>query len=335
MRQAVDDNRPRFVCSERGHTESWFLRANHPTEPKALWLKATVLRRDDGEADADAWCSLFDGERTVAVKETVPLSEAHFRDGRMIDVGASHFELDDDGGRLEGKLESERGKLEWNLSFTRSAGLGDNWCLLPSRRLVDAAFPKNKLLTPTALARFDGNVTWDGEDWPVDGWWGMQGHNWGAGHAPAYAWGHCVFVDAHGEPFCVVEGASGKLKLGKRMSPFISLLSVRHGGHEYRFDKLVDLWRQKPHVDFPEWTLRIRGSSGEASITMRADPDRMVCLGYENPDRQLSYCLNSKTAAVTLRVNPVNEEAFECISECGGALEFLQTTLEPRVGPVC
>jgi hypothetical protein len=163
----------------------------------------------------------------------------------------------------------------------------------------------------------------------------MQGHNWGAGHAPEYAWGHCIFIDSRGVPFCVVEGASGRIRLGHRTSPLISLLSVRTAqGPEYRFDRILDLWRQDPRIRFPDWTLRIRGRDGEAALAMRADPQRMVCLGYENPDRQLSYCLNSKTAAVTLRVNPVNGDAFECISPYGGALEFLQPTQDPRVGDV-
>ncbi len=336
MTQSSTDNVPRFPAAAGGHTESWFLRANHPTEPKALWLKATVLVRGDGQADAVAWCSLFDGDRTVALKQSQGLGLASFGDGSAIEVVGCSFELGSHGGKLDGKLESPAGDVRWDLRFERHAELGAPWCLLPTRSLVDARFPKNKLLTPVAAARFDGEVVWDGERWPVNGWWGMQGHNWGAAHAPEYAWGHCVFLDASGEPYCVAEGASGRIRLGRRESPILSLLSVRtREGREYRFDRLVDLWRQHGEIKFPRWTLRMRGRDGEALIAMQAQPERMVCLGYENPDRTLSHCLNSKTAAVTLRVNPVNAESFDAVSTCGGALEFLQSHPEPRVGPPC
>jgi hypothetical protein len=67
---------------------------------------------------------------------------------------------------------------------------------------------------------------------------------------------------------------------------------------------------------------------------MQAQPDHMVCLGYDNPGGNRSHCLNSKTARVTLRVDPSNGDGFECVSENGGALEFLQPDEEPRVQPV-
>ena len=67
---------------------------------------------------------------------------------------------------------------------------------------------------------------------------------------------------------------------------------------------------------------------------MTGDPAAMVCLGYDNPARPRSYCLNSKTAAVRLRVEPRGAAAYELSSPNGGALEFLQPTPEPQVQPV-
>ena len=54
--------------------------------------------------------------------------------------------------------------MSWDLSFVRRAGpLGAPMSLFPSARLVDAPFPKNKLLTPFPVADFTGGLTWDGE----------------------------------------------------------------------------------------------------------------------------------------------------------------------------
>ena len=82
------------------------------------------------------------------------------------------------------------------------------------------------------------------------------------------------------------------------------------------------------------WALRVRGRDGAAFLTMKADPDEMACLGYRNPNDRVSYCMNSKLATVTLRVNPRTDDMFECRSAHGGALEFLRGEPDPRLGEV-
>jgi hypothetical protein len=56
----------------------------------------------------------------------------------------------------------------------------------------------------------------------------------------------------------------------------------------------------------------------------------MVCLGYRNPNDELSYCFNSKLADVLLEVTPKKGPAFRCRSAHGGALELLRR--EPEAG---
>ena len=71
---AIEDNRPRFRPGT-DHVESWFVRANDPAAPRAVWLKATVLTKADGTSVAEAWCSVFDGDRTAAFRAgTAPRS---------------------------------------------------------------------------------------------------------------------------------------------------------------------------------------------------------------------------------------------------------------------
>jgi len=336
---ARPDNEPRFQTGT-DHVESWFMRANHPTEPKALWLKATIFSESaerGGGAVAEAWCSLFDAtdgkDRALGFKETIPYAEAMFSGGDplKLGVGTCTFDLDPYCGGSAGKL----GDFEYDLRWERLPGpLGDAQCMLPTRKMVDFAVPKNKLLTPAPALMFNGWVKWGGETWKVDRWIGMQGHNWGPAHSPEYAWGQCNFTDSNGDVFCTVEGASGRIVVGGRTSPILSLMTIRRGDREYRFNKLVDLWNQEAHIAFPQWSLKMKGRDGEALLTMKANPARMVCLGYMNPGGNLSYCLNSKLAEVTLRVNPVNEDAFTCYSKHGGALEFLQGHPAPELPDV-
>ncbi len=323
----MSDNTPRFPSTSGGHVESYFLRANHPTEPRAFWLKATVLRRDDGSAVAESWCALFDGARTWAGKTTVPLNDAGFSgDPTQIHVGGARLSLGTEG-TLSGAIDS----VSWDLNYVAVDGpISEPLCMFPLRRMVDGSFPKSKLLTPKPALHFSGTVTWDDETWEVSDWLGMQGHNWGKQHALEYAWGQVLFPGSDGAPVAMAEAFSGKLKLGPVITPFLSALVVRRAGKTYRFNRIVDLWRQKVVIDDMHWCVTMRGSGGEAMLSMRADHKKMVCLGYLNPDDALSYCLNSKIARVELRVNPTNEEGFRCFSEHGGALEFLRRTPDPR-----
>lgn len=330
------DNRPR-QRPERPAVESWFLRANLPGEARSFWLKITTLGHPGEAGVAEAWCSLFDGDRTAAWRTTVPWPSACISGGDGVPVAlraaGCAWELGNDGGRSTGRLSGEAGPVAWDLSFSRHPGeIGNPLCLLPSRNLVDGPLPRSKLLTPFPVARFEGTLQWGDETWEISDWVGMQGHNWQDAHAPEYAWGHCVFTGPEGEVVGLAEGATGRIRIAGVTTPRISLLGVRHAGREYRFDTLVDLWRQRASLTFPEWSLRIRGADGEASIVMRASAERMVCLGYDNPDRSRRFCHNSKTAAVTLRVQPVRGDGFELTSVDGGALEFLLP--DARVQPV-
>jgi hypothetical protein len=311
------DNAPRWRAGT-DHVESWFVRANHPTLPRAVWVKSTVLCRADGTTLAETWCSVFDGRRTAAFRaEAVPAEPA---------LGTS-----DSGGTSHGALGPPGAGVEWDLAFTRVRGSwADPICLLPSARLVDGPFPKSKLLTPFPVATFAGGLTWAGERWELDGWLGMQGHNWGAAHSPEYAWGQCLFPEQE----AVVEAVTGRIELGRRNSPLFSMLVLRRGDDELRFDRIVDRWRQRPELDFPRWSLGIHGRDGRVELEMTGDPGAMVCLGYDNPARSRSYCLNSKTAAVRVRVEPRHGAAYELTSEYGGALEFLGPDPEPSVQPV-
>ncbi|WP_460724385.1 hypothetical protein [Nocardia heshunensis] len=354
----IAQNTPRLRAGS-DHVESWFVRANDPHSPRAVWIKATVLTAHDGTALAQAWCSVFDGQRTHAWCLDIPLAAAQFDAhplGQDIAVGPLSMLLSGHGGSTGGKLSdaertlsvevqtsssegqpvsSKAQTVSWDLSFAQVPGLGAPMSLLPTDRLLDAALPSNKLITPLPVLTCSGHVDWDGEHWDLTGWHGMQGHNWGREHSPEYAWGQCVFTDSRDDtPFAVAEAASGRTRIAGRTSPLLSMLVVRRGEQEFRFDRVVDLWRQRPRLAFPEWTLRMRGRHGTAELRMHAAPEQMVCLAYRNPARATSYCLNSKTAAVSVHVAPLDGNAFELRSEHGGALEFLVPQPVNSVSPI-
>lgn len=322
-----------------GHVESYFLRANHPTRPLAIWLKATILAPLGGEPVAEAWCIWLDGEknRTFAHRETVPLRQAVFlsrQDGSLqATVGACRFRLGSHGSAT-GNMERNGVPVAWDLQFEAMPGaVAAPLCIFPLRAMVDGPFPRSKLLTPFPQLLFSGTFTVDGNAVDLSGWQGMQGHNWGREHAFEYAWGQCLFSAPDGQDV-MVEGFTGRIKLAGRPSPRLSAMVVRHGSTEYRFDRVMDLWRQDADIGPRHWTLKMRGADGSAVLSMDAAGRPLACLGYRNPDGRLSYCINSKLARVELRVEPAHGPVLECHSPHGGALEFLRTEADPDLGDV-
>jgi hypothetical protein len=332
------DNQVRYRPGARsGHVESYFLRANDPARPRAVWLKATIFAPLRGEHVAELWAIVFDGEqhRVFSDKRTVPVREAAISpDSRAVEIAGAEFLLEAEGS-ARGALGSSEGECRWDLRWRPWPGIGDDpMRLFPYERMYDAPLPKLKLVTPHPVLRFDGQLQVFGEPIELDGWLGMQGHNWGREHALEYAWGQCNFTDAAGEPSCCVEGFSARIGLGPVTSPWLSAMVVRRGKHEYRFDRTFDFWRQRSAIDDTSWSLRLRGRDGEAHLLMDASLRDMACLCYRNPDGRPSYCHNSKLARVRLRVNPVNEEGFELESPHGGALELLRPEPNPRLPKV-
>ena len=323
------DNAVRFT-GRPGHVESYFVRANHPTRPLAVWLKATILAPLDGPPVAESWFIWFDGERqeSLAQRHTQPWGEARFPSGHDTRVAAAGLALDvAPRGGASGTVRTAKGPVEVALRWEPEASpIAAPLCLLPAEVLVRGPFPKSKLLTPLPALRVSGTLALPGETVTLDGWPGMQGHNWGREHAFEYAWGQCLFPGQD----TMVEGFTGRIRAAGLTSPRLSALVVRRGGRSYRFDTLFDVWRQHAELSTERWHLRLRGRDGEAELTMDAAGRPMVCLGYWNPGGALSYCFNSKLARTALTVRPADGAAFTCESAHGGALEFLRREADPR-----
>ncbi len=334
FRPIPDDNAPRFEAAKQ-HVESWFWRANDPENRRAIWIKATILKPTDGPPMADVWCIHFDGDTVTGRRETVPLGTARFAGEPLdVEIAGARFTLDGGRGQLVGSID----ELTWDLRFESIGGaIGAPLCLMPSRRLLVAPLPKFKLVTPLPALSFSGTIKRGNTTWQVADWTGSQGHNWGPEHSEEYAWSQCLFPGSDG-PAVLVEGASARIRIAGRLTPWLSVLVVRRGAQEWRFDRLVDTWNHELAFgdvgDELSWVLRMRGPDGEALLKVSAHTSQMACLGYRNPNGRLSYCMNSKLSKVTLRDSPRVDDAFECHSEHSGALEFLRTEPDVRLGTV-
>ncbi len=281
--------------SKKGHVESYFIKLNDPEERRALWLKATILARAGERAVAEAWAIAFHrGDRPVGVKQVVPWQEAHFSDSSF-DVQVADLAMEQ--GRTRGSIEHEGRRVGWDLEFSC-----DEAPLIPFplARMYEASFPKSKLVSPNPDSRFRGHYTVDGERVEVSEWRGMQGHNWGRGHADSYAWVHCN--QWNGAEELMFEGVTARVRVGPVLAPPITLLCLRHRGVRYELNGALDLARARGEITPRSYRFHARGKHARVEGEVFAATEDFGGLYYENPDGAMTHCLNSKIAEGRLRL---------------------------------
>lgn len=319
------DAAPRAPRATTGLYESYFLRANHPTRPLALWSKATVLKSTTGSALQESWFAFFDGEqnRTFADKRTEPLAatfSAEGDDAVTLSVCEAAWTIAPKGG-ARGRMEN----AVWDVRFERLAGaLGEPRSFFPPK-LLTGGFPRAKGVTPLPALTMSGSVDVFGERIDVDGWHGALGHNWGREHPRRHAWAQCFFPASASAPAAWVEAITGSVKLaGPLSSPLLSTMIVQRGDESYRFDRVFERWRQRPVIEDGRYLLEATSDDGRARLEVDRAGRPVVCLGYRDPTGMLGYCINTKLARTSITVEPTRGAPFTLESEHGGALEFVQ-----------
>ncbi len=298
-------------AAAHGHVESYFLKANDPAGRRALWIKATVFATDARPAGAiaEAWAVLFDRDTGhIAVKQSVPWAEASFsREGLGIQIGSL---LRLEPGATEGAIDYVDHSVRWELT---TAGSEPPLAALPWRSMYTGAFPKIKLVSPQPDLVVHGQLNVDGRQISVEGWRGMQGHNWGRGHAHLYAWGHCNQWD-QGDGDLVIEAMSAKVKAGPVTSPMITLVCVRHRGVRYDLTAPMNILRNRGELREGRWRFEARNAQVRVEGEFSAPSTDFVGLYYPNPDGTMTYCLNTKLATGRVRFEVPGRRAMDWIT---------------------
>ncbi len=324
-RAMADWNAVRFDPSKSAdHVESYFLKLNEPGGLRALWLKATILAGAGRQPVAEAWSIAFDREAGhVAGKAVVPFGEASFsRTG--LDVRVAGIEIG--AGRSRGQITQGSDRIEWDLEFDAS---GEPMVHYPSPSMYQGPLPSQKVVTPYPDTVFSGSYRVNGRAVSVTNWRGMQGHNWGKRHTELYAWGH-VNQWENAEDL-VLEGATGRLKLGPILAPPLTMVCVWNAGKKYQFNDVRNLLRNTGVLTTRSWRFEAENAEARVHGELAADTDEMVGLHYENPNGEMTYCLNSKIAWALLVLEPKSGPRVQATSNAA-ALEI--GTKDPKHG-VC
>lgn len=295
----------------RDHVESYFLKANEPNGDRAVWVKATIYASaaEPDRAVAEGWAIAFDRRggtnKHVAVKHVVPFSQASFGntnlDVRWTIPGVKpsdepqHLTLEP--GRTSGRIVHRKDSIAWNLEL---AGEARAFVPFPLESMYTGAFPKSKTLTPYPDLRLSGETIVNGERWDISGWPGMQGHNWGRGHADLYAWCHVNTWESDAE--LVVEAISGRVRVGPIMTPVITVVCARFRGVDYLWNGPIEMARAHGDIGLRRYSFTAEAPRARIEGLFEVDTDDMVGLYYPNPDGPMTYCLNSKLARAHVRL---------------------------------
>jgi hypothetical protein len=319
----LDPAAPRWpdVRPGRGHYESFYLRAVHPTEPRGIWIRYTVTVPPGGSPEGQLWCTVFDRStptpRAVRVDAGEPTSDSK----AWIRLGDSTFG--------SGEVVGSAGSARWSLRcITDQPPL---WHL-PKSWMYTARLPRTKLLSLSPSAVFDGSVEVDGETVEIDGWPGMVGHNWGEEHAEEWIWLSALGLPGRG-PGSWLDVAIARVRLGPVTTPWIANGALSVDGERYQLGGLrrrVDVVPAEDHCH-----LRIPGSGATVIAWASAPEDAFVEWDYANPDGALHRVLNCSVADLRLRIDRPDTQPLVLTApsraayEWGRSMHPLPTTRRP------
>ena len=308
-------NAARYVPgTRRGHYESFFLRANHPSRPQAFWIRYTLFspRRRPADAIGELWAIWFDGEsgRHTAVKSEVPIVHCRFaRSGFEVAVGAAEL-----GARaLHGSIVQFGRTVSWDLGYDG----GDQPVLLLPERLYAAGVPKAKSLVALPMARFRGFVVVGDAEHEIDDWVGSQNHNWGSQHTEQYEWGQVAGFDSHPSGF--LEVATARVRVGPLLLPQMTILVLRLGDQEYRLNDVAQALRAHASIEGFEWKFVSETSAVRIEGKITAGREAFVGLRYNNPPGGIKHCLNTKIASCELHVTDKSSGITEVLATANRA----------------
>lgn len=311
---AAEPNRCRFQSgSKAGHYESYFLRANHPQRAVAFWIRYTFFSPQGRPHDAvgEVWAVIFDGEnnRILAQRDSFPIQDCAIGDGLALRIGASTLS----GNQLSGQA----GDIAWTLAYT---------CPQPPLFLLPPSYyarslPRAKALVGAPGALFTGSLRAAGETLDIDQWRGSQNHNWGSRHTDSYAWGQVAgFDDA---PDVFLECATARIKLGPLWTPALTLVVLRVGATEYRFNSLLQAVRARAAFTFFHWEIEAHDGDLRIAVRIQAPAAAFVALGYANPPGGIKTCLNSKLAACSVTLERRSTAPITYSTRHSAAFEIL------------
>jgi hypothetical protein len=283
------------VAPDKGHYESFYLKASAPGGGRSIWLRHTTHQRPGEPLQGSLWLTLFDSDAPGphATKATFPAPEVSAPDGAYIRIGQAEL----GPGSAKGSIAGESPRASWDLTFTGDA---EPLRHLPHERMYTARLPRTKMLSPHPYALFSGRVEIAGEEVELESWPGMVGHNWGAEHAERWTW--IQASDLGGNPGDYLDIAAGRIKLGPMTTPWIANGRLVLEGEVYTLGGIGKAYGTEVEAEPDGCTFTFPGKNVNVKGRVGAPLKDFVAWVYADPAGPEHNALNCSIADIELKV---------------------------------
>lgn len=267
----------------KGLYESFYLKAGHPTQPAAVWIRYTVHKRPGAAPSAATWLTYFDARLPApfAAKTTVPSPRPSSSD--YLHIGDSSF-----GPR---RARGGAGEATWDLELGPSSEPLEH---LPRRWMYRAPLPRTKLVSLAPETTISGTLQLPGNSVTVDGWPGMIGHNWGAEHAERWIWLHAIFG-----PQTWFDVALGRIRIGGRTTPWVANGMISLEGRRHRVGGVGKTRATRVEESVTRCSFELPGEMPVRGWVERP-VGQTVAWPYADPSGPQHHSLNCSIAAMEL-----------------------------------
>jgi hypothetical protein len=283
------------LAAGAGHYESLYIKATRPGGGQGAWIRHTIHRRPGEPVTASLWFTWFDADAPGprATKQTVGPDGLSFPTGAYIQVADAVLEP----GRAHGAAASDSLAASWDLRFSDDS---EPLRHLPYERMYRAKLPKTKFLSPYPTARFSGTVRVGDDEFELDLWPGMIGHNWGTEHAETWVW-----IQASGigdNPGDHLDIAAGRIKVAGMTTPWVANGQIviddeahRVGGFRGAYGTEIE-----PAADSCEFTIPGKGINLKGRVSAPAKD--FVAWVYADPKGPEHNTLNCSISDLDVKV---------------------------------
>ncbi len=283
------------VPPERGHYESFYLKAVAPEGGRAIWIRHTFHRRPGEVATGAVWVTRFDADRgrPVAMKRQVGERDVAVPEGSYMRVDGAEV----GPGFARGAIELTESSASWDLRYSDRQ---DALRHLPAEWMYRAPLPRTKLLSPHPAATFEGEAEIDGERLAIEGWPGMVGHNWGAEHAQTWIWIHAAGLGEDGSGYLDV--GAGRVRVGPVLAPWVANGRLVLDGAAHRLGGIGAVRSTRIEAEPTGCRFVLAGDGARVEGAVGAPAERFVGWLYSDPGGGAHNSLNCSIADLEVAV---------------------------------
>jgi hypothetical protein len=283
------------VPRDKGHYESFYLKASQPGGGRSIWLRHTTHQRPGEALQGSLWLTLFDAAAPGphATKATFAAADVSAPGDAYIRIGDSVL----GPGFAKGSIAGDAPHASWDLAFEGDA---EPLRHLPHERMYTAKLPRTKMLSPHPYASFSGTVEIAGETIEIERWPGMVGHNWGAEHAERWTW--IQASDLGGRAGDYLDVAAGRIRIGPITTPWIANGRLVLDGETYTLGGIGRAYGTEVSESPDGCTFTFPGRNVNVKGRVSAPLKDFVAWVYADPAGPEHNALNCSIADIELKV---------------------------------